>query len=481
MASPDLSKYVDLTVYDLQPQEIYDTAVQYAATSLPEWQPVPGSVEDALLQAAASMSGQLLGAINRLPNSVVEALLKLYGVERNSGTSASAIAEITFIDGNGHTIPAGTNFGYRETIDGNLNIYIFEIEQAVTAPIGVTTATVGIRGIANQRYPNLMAGDPLEALSALSSIDSIALDSDLLPGSDPETDEEYIARSRAAFGLLSDALTTPSQMDNYALSQYASVFRSKTYSRVKAFRLLTDITSTGASVTATLDTNPTSSSASSTIEIGDTVRVLSADNGFNGTFTVAGVNGDASAITWVSDVDAGSAANPGVMMCFRFQDDDFDIGEDEYQFQNGYVTTYVCGVGGASVNDSVLNQVREGIEDRAIAGLIVGTDHATVVNVGINVEVIKQPAVPLSQVQAAVLEALDQYVNPDSWSWDNAIYRNEIIALIDRVPGVVRVVDVTLDDSLSGNLAEVVDGGAAIEFNYFGLLPVATSDVDVVA
>jgi hypothetical protein len=77
MPSPDIRNYVDLTVYDLQPTDIYDASVEYAATSLPEWRPVPGSVEDALLQAASFMTGELVGAINRLPSGVVEALLKL--------------------------------------------------------------------------------------------------------------------------------------------------------------------------------------------------------------------------------------------------------------------------------------------------------------------------------------------------------------------------------------------------------------------
>jgi hydroxymethylbilane synthase len=55
---------------DLQPQEIYDAAVQYATTALPEWTPIPGSVEDALLQASASMTGQLLGAINHEASAI---------------------------------------------------------------------------------------------------------------------------------------------------------------------------------------------------------------------------------------------------------------------------------------------------------------------------------------------------------------------------------------------------------------------------
>jgi hypothetical protein len=480
MATPDLSDYVDFTVYDLQPQEIYDAAVQYATTALPEWTPIPGSVEDALLQASASMTGQLLGAINRMPSGVVEALLKLYGVERIVGAAASATAEVTFIDTNGHSIPKGARVGYSETVNGETSLYLFETTETLNVGVGASTGFVGITAITNQRYPSLTAGEPLQMLSAVSSVDAIELAVDLNPGADPETDAEFIARSRAAFGQLSEALTLPAQMDRYALTNYANVYRAKTYSRVKAFRPLVSLTRSGGSVTAVLDTNPTSGSASSTVEADDVVRIVSADEAFNGTFTVVDVNGDASEIYWLQSGDSASASSAGAALSFRFQDDDYDVGEGAYQWQNGYVTTYASAIGGASLSVNVLDSLQTDLTDRAVAGLIIGTDHAHVVDVGIDVEVTKQPAVPQSEVQDGITAALEGYVDPDFWPWDGAIYRNEIIALLDRVPGVVRVVDVTLTDLTGGSITEVTGGGSALEFKYFGILPAAVVNITVV-
>ena len=51
MASPDFSEYIDLTINDLQPPDIYSLAREYALVSLPEFNPRTGTVEDAVLQA----------------------------------------------------------------------------------------------------------------------------------------------------------------------------------------------------------------------------------------------------------------------------------------------------------------------------------------------------------------------------------------------------------------------------------------------
>ena len=132
MASPDARPYIDLTVYDMQPIDIYDAALEYARTSLPDWTPVTGSIEDAIVQSASYMTGQLLAAINRLPSGNIEGLLRLLGVERNSGTAASATVQIEVVDDAGYTIPAGTRCGYSESVNGSTSLYIFETVEDIS-------------------------------------------------------------------------------------------------------------------------------------------------------------------------------------------------------------------------------------------------------------------------------------------------------------------------------------------------------------
>ena len=42
-----------------------------------------------------------------------------------------------------------------------------------------------------------------------------------------------------------------------------------------------------------------------------------------------------------------------------------------------------------------------------------------------------------------IVDALDTYLSPDTWEWGGTVYRNELIALIDQVAGVDRVVSLT--------------------------------------
>lgn len=235
MPSPDFSKYVDLTIYDAQPVDIYDDAVEYARIALPEWTPVTGSVEDAILQAGAQMTGELVGAINRLPDGVVEALLQLFGITRDTGVAPSATATIHVINAGGYTVPAGTRFGYLDSSDPlNPVLYTFDTDEELTIATGSTSGQVSITGTVATEYPTLAANDQLQLLSAYSFINYASLDEDLNVGADPETDSEYLTRAIAKLNSYTTALVLPAQMDQYVLTTYTDVYRCKTYSRVNA-------------------------------------------------------------------------------------------------------------------------------------------------------------------------------------------------------------------------------------------------------
>lgn len=233
MASPDLSPYVDLTLFDKEPSDIYDEAIEYAKSAIPEWTPVTGSVEDAILQAAAQMTAELIGAINRIPSGIFEALLQLFDIDRLSGERPTGTVTITAIDDLGYTIPASTQFGYIDNSDpDNITLYVFSTDAELTIPALSTTGTVAITGTKAVLYPELAAGTPLRLLTPISSIDSVELLTDLEVGEDPETDAEYFTRSAAKLGSYSAALVMTEQFTQYILTTYPQVHRCKSYSRV---------------------------------------------------------------------------------------------------------------------------------------------------------------------------------------------------------------------------------------------------------
>lgn len=458
MPSPDVTNYVDLTVYDLQPAEIYDLAVEYAQTALPEWTPVTGSIEDALLQAASNMTGQLLGAINRLPAGSIEGLLSLFGVTRNSGIAANGTAVITFIDDTGYTLVAGTRFGYLDTSGADSILYIFETSETISVDVGTTQATVPIRGISLSRYPSLPDGTSLQLLSAVSYVDSAVLSGDLDPGGSAETDAEYLNRGATVFGYLSETLVLPSQFDRYVLSTYSEAYRAKGFSRVKVETAPSALVRASNVVTATVGSGHG-------IIAGDVIRITGATSAtFDGYFIVSSVG--ATSIVWSQTGDNDTATVEGKLICNKLQ----NIS------QNGYLTVYVSGVGGASLSAASCSAIETDLTDRAIAGLTIVVNNATVVPVSLSVEVTPKSGYVSSTVASNIETALDAYLHPDYWEWGSTIYYNELIALVDRVDGVDRVVSVSISDP-DGRYTSV--SGDNLVFDYFGCLPEHTTTVTV--
>lgn len=112
MSSPDVSRYVDLTLLDPSSQTIYKRALDYVRIAFPEFEPREGTMEVVLLQAMALQIQQLVVAINRLPSAITEVLLKLLDVERVDGASATAVMKFTGVSTSSFTVPVGTRLYY---------------------------------------------------------------------------------------------------------------------------------------------------------------------------------------------------------------------------------------------------------------------------------------------------------------------------------------------------------------------------------
>jgi uncharacterized phage protein gp47/JayE len=233
MPSPDITPYIDLTLYDKQPEDVYADAIRYAQAALPEWSPVSGSVEDAILQATSTMTADLIGAINRLPSGLVEVLLKLFGVTRNAGVRATGAVWFEAVDDSGYTIPAGTRVGYLDGTDiDDPILYTFDTDEALSIPQGQTAASVTITAALNNEYPALQDGEALQLITPVPSVDLVTMAGDLEVGADAESDTEYFARAIAKLHSYTAALVLPTQFEQYILATYTDVYRAKAYSRV---------------------------------------------------------------------------------------------------------------------------------------------------------------------------------------------------------------------------------------------------------
>lgn len=237
MASPDFSQYIDLTVYDEQPVTLYNQALEYARIALPEWTPITGSIEDAILQGVAQMAGYAAASINRLPDAMAEVLLELFGISRLTGVAATGTAAFTFVDGDPHTVPVGTRIGYSYVDGDDTQFYVFE---TTTAGSGTASVTVNIEALALVTHPEITSGTTMRLITPVSFVSTVSMASDLEVGSGPEVSADYIARAIARLSSYSSALVVPSQFDAYIATTYPDIKRVKTYSRLNPTNNSTD-------------------------------------------------------------------------------------------------------------------------------------------------------------------------------------------------------------------------------------------------
>jgi hypothetical protein len=228
MPSPDFSNYVSLTPYDAQPIEIYQAAVEYATTSMPDFQPRTGTVEDAMLQAMSYVSGFIVASINRLPDSLMQGIINIFGFERNEATLSSGTVVLNLL-GDAGKIYAGTQFSYEEIVEGTTYQYVFISTEDVSISLGETSKTINVIGSTTGTIPTILANTELTVLTANSLIVS-AVAGTITSGQDSEDDATYFTRAATYFQSLSNGLVTKRQIETFILNTYPVLTRVKSIS-----------------------------------------------------------------------------------------------------------------------------------------------------------------------------------------------------------------------------------------------------------
>ena len=235
MASPNFLNYINLTINDKEITDVYDEAIEYAQTAMPEFTPRVGTVENALLEAVSHTTGSLIATINRLPDGLMEGLLNLIGFSRIEATAATGTVEIELSVNTGATIVAGTVFSY-DVYDGAgvLTQYLYETINDITIASGDTTGSVTVTASDPSLYPDTPTPSSLTVVSSTPFILSARLTSLTSVGTDTETDAEYFNRAVTYLGSLSSSITTASQLANYISINYPTVSRYKVYDLTQA-------------------------------------------------------------------------------------------------------------------------------------------------------------------------------------------------------------------------------------------------------
>lgn len=218
MASPDVTPYVDLRLYDVDPQTLFEAAKVLLLTNLPEWIPRETATEVLLLESLAEIVAEAAYRINRLPSALSEILLRLFAITRSAGSAPTASLTFHMAGTAGYSIPAGTVA--RLTLPGGADPVVFTTTSDLTIAPGASTGTVDATGDRVTTEANgVAAATVLELLDSLITVDYVDLAAAVSGGLDAETDTAYFDRATARLGRLSDTLVTASHFEAAALEQ----------------------------------------------------------------------------------------------------------------------------------------------------------------------------------------------------------------------------------------------------------------------
>jgi hypothetical protein len=536
MASPDFSEYVDLTVNDLQPAELYAAAIDYARTALPEFEPRTGSVEDALLQAFALMNSLYIAAANRIPNGTIEGVLRLLGLERREAGVSTINATFTILTSGG-TVEQGTSVAYITEEDGNTVQYPFFVRETVTASPGSTTVSVSLESIVLGPLPSIPIGTALTITQPSSELLLCVTASAPASVTSAETDDEFIRRGVTYLDSLSNSLCTSTQIESYILTAYPSVTRCKVYDL--AYGSSTSPVSTTITQ-ATLNTVPNPDEIDIVIDCSDEDgQMFQFNNGLGldidgeslwvttpemmGSTTItkniypSGLVSAAAGQTITIDLTAKTVSIDGLPVASPAT---ASLGQSMVQLVSGlefsllsgtapalrtpdargmYVI-FVWGTDGMPIPYDEKIAIYEDISARTPVGIDAFIHTAMPVDIYIEVEVEVLNGFVGSSVAAEVKDYLDAYFSPESYgSWTEYVYRNEIIVKASEVSGVKRVTSVAMylptygagelgqttgSSYLNNQRMATLNGGVPstaqfIRFKYAGTMPKVKSAVTV--
>lgn len=496
MASPDFSEYIDLTVNDLQPSDIYSLAREYALISLPEFDPRTGSVEDAMLQAMAYVSGLVTGAVNRLPNSLIEGMLRIMGVYRLESTFASGAVIFSAIDNSGLTIPAETQVGYYETTDDQVVLHIFETTASVTIASGDTqSASTQIKAINSGAKPVIADGTVLTILSPIVKLIDAEFDGTLVQGAETETDAEFFSRARTYLGSLSRSLATASQTTDYILTNYSDTYRVETYDLTRLVKLEADslgrysagvvravfantgtgydaisYTSTGESLYVLPTASLPDMSAASTVRVTNTgitdyesIWAISNNPGTSGSVTAEySYTGTATTV-----LTTAGGKSPHVEILDTVAVDAAD--------QVGAITIFLSDSTGASLTAEQKGAIADDIASRCVGGLDVSVTDVILAYISVTVSIAVIEGFSSIDVKSAVDTYLTNYLSPSEYPFTTRIRKNQLIADVSQIAGVDYVDSFTMSVNANSSELASVDGGSGdVVFNFKGTLPVSS-------
>jgi hypothetical protein len=441
----DFSQYVDLTVYDKEPGDMYLEAIEMARLTLPEFNLRTGTVEDAIFQAMSWIGWVNATAVNRIPDRLMAGILSMMGVTVRLSSPAQMYVSITADSYEGATVPPGAVFGYTSVFEDEVIEYVFfTVESAEILPIedaepgdAFPSAIVLAECLTPGVIPSIPDGTTLSILTPSTSI--ISARSHVKVGATPEEDYPFIngvndenssaflSRAVSYLSSLSSTLVKSNQVDAYVSNTYSGlVGRVKTYDLTdgdpNTGNISTNISSQiteseragGDTVTLTLVTE------NNQFEVGDNIVVFGvSDSSHNGSFEVVSVG--PGEISYLSTGDNGTATGGTVSKGLE---------------SIGNISVFVYG-NGSFLNEAQLLDIKNSVTDKVVPGLLVNVRNFALLPLQVNADVVLDSNYDQQPLKQTIENSIVEYLSPSGFpTSEESIKANQVIALISSIPGV---------------------------------------------
>lgn len=450
----DFSQYVDLTVYDKQPGDMYLEAIEMARLTMPEFTLRAGTVEDAIFQAMTWVGWTHATAVNRIPDRLMSGILSMMGVTISLSSSAQVSITVTADSYEGATIPAGTVFGYTVAFEDETVEYVFYTVESLEIPSdespspgdpfpsGQVLAECFTPGV----IPYVNVGTPLSILSPSTSILSAQAYGDFQNGTNDETSSEFLSRAVSYLSSLSSTMVKASQVDSFVSNGYSGlVGRVRTYDLTDGDPDTGDI-ATSKTATVTNVSRDGSNIATITVgsdhqfQIGDMVTVSGLTNtAYNGTYELTAVG--STTISYANTGTSGSSADSGTAA----------KGVDVV----GKIAVFVYGNGNFLLQTQ-LDDIQSEVTNKAIPGLIVSVNNVELLSLGVTASIVLDSNYDQEPLKQTIENSIVDYLSPNSYPTSEDVLRaNQIIALISSIPGVKYVSSLLLDPGTANWLPQI--------------------------
>ena len=452
----DFSQYVDLTVYDKEPGDMYLEAIEMARLTLPEFTLRTGTVEDAMFQAMSWIGWVNASAINRIPDRLMSGILSMMGVTINLSSSAQMTITATADSYEGATIPVGTVFGYNTVFEDEVIEYVFMTVESLEIAANESpspgdpfpSGTVLAECLAPGVIPSITPATPLSLLTPSTSIISAEAGSYFQNGTNDENSSAFLSRAVSYLASLSSTLVKASQVDSFVSNTYSGLV-----GRVRTYDLTDGDPDTGdiaTSKTETITNVSRDSSNIATVTVGSGHQFQAGDNVTISGLTNTAYNGEyeltstgATTISYANTGSSGSSADSGTVT----------KGIEAV----GNIAVFVYGNGDFIDTLIQIPDIQSAIIDKALPGLIVNVANFELLSAEITASVVLDSNYDQEPLQQTIENSIIEYLSPGTYpTSEDTLRANQIIALISAIPGVRYVSSLVLSPG-TGNWLPQID------------------------